>query len=85
MSFECLYDFYEIEDRLDRLKDNTIIVAAAGNLGNNIPVSYPARHPGVIRIGTLDVNFKPSDLLAENNEFDTYLCSEVVAPCSYSS
>ena len=31
MSFECLYDFDEIEDRLERLKDNTIIVAAAGN------------------------------------------------------
>ena len=28
--FECLNEFDEIEDRLERLNDNTIIVAAAG-------------------------------------------------------
>ena len=85
MSFGFLDVINEIEDRLERLKDKTIIVAAAGNSGNNVPVSYPARHPGVISVGALDVNFKPSGFSAENKDVDTYYCGEVLAPCSDST
>ncbi len=42
---------------IDRaLAANITVVAAAGNSGNSVPVSYPAAFPGVIAVGASDSN-----------------------------
>ena len=68
-------------EHLNKLKDKTIIVAAAGNSGNNYSVEYPARLPNVISVGSLDKNFKVSNFSADNEDVNTYYCGEVFAPC----
>ena len=71
----------EMKKRLDALKDKTILVAAAGNKGNINPVSFPARHPAVISVGSLNTYFKVSEFSAENAGVDIYYCGEQLAPC----
>ena len=70
-----------ITECLKKLKGKTIIVAAAGNVGNTRPVDYPARLHDVISVGSLDKYFKPSSFSAENKHVNTYYCGEVFAPC----
>ena len=70
-----------ITECLEKLKGKTIIVAAAGNSGNNRSVAHPAKLPNVISVGSLDDDFKPSGFSAENRHVDTYYCGEVLAPC----
>ena len=82
MSFGGQHDDAEIAKRLDALKDKTVLVAAAGNVGNNNPVSFPARHPAVISVGSLNTYFKVSEFSAENPGVDIYYCGEQLAPCS---
>ena len=72
----------EMEKRLDALKDKTVLVAAAGNKGNNDCVEFPARHPAVISVGSLNTYFKVSEFSAENPGVDIYYCGEQLAPCS---
>ena len=66
---------------LQKLNDRTIIVAAAGNSGNNDPVEYPAKLSNVISVGSLDENFKVSSFSADNKDVNTYYCGELFAPC----
>ena len=80
MSFGCSKNC-DITERLEKLKGKTIIVAAAGNSGNNCPVDYPAKLPYVISVGSLNEYFKPSGFSAENSFVNTYYCGEVFAPC----
>ena len=82
MSFGGQHDDAEMVKRLDALKDKIVLVAAAGNVGNNDPVDFPARHPAVISVGSLDTYFKVSEFSAQNPDVDIYYCGEQLAPCS---
>ena len=39
-----------------------ILVAAAGNYGNNKPTLFPANHPNVFSVGALNKHNKPADM-----------------------
>ena len=81
MSLVCSKNLGYIAERLEKLEGKTIIVAAAGNSGNNCPVAYPARLPYVISVGSLSDYLKTSGFSPENSLVNTYYCGEVFAPC----
>jgi len=54
-----------MKERLDSMKGKTILVASAGNKGNNKSVTFPARHPAVISVGSLHFFFKYPIFLLE--------------------
>ena len=67
MSFGGQHDNAEMEKR-----HKAVLVAAARNKGNNDPVSFPARHPAVISVGSSNTYFKVSEISAENPGVDIY-------------
>lgn len=71
----------DIRREIRNLSKNTSIFAAAGNDGNQLPLTYPACLPEVISVGSLHVNAK----LARNARkkgVDVYCYGDgVVVPC----
>ena len=63
MSFGGEHENTEIAGCIER---QTILLAAAGNKGNNDPVDFPAGHPAVISVGSLNTYSKVSEFSAEN-------------------
>lgn len=83
MSFKC--DGYddEVAEQLEKIKNDTIIVAAAGNIGNYGPVGFPANHPDVICVGSLTKYFKVAGYSPD--EVDTFYLGELLTPSSGST
>ena len=67
MGFQALADAYRLKDR----DDGPLVVAAAGNDGNDVPF-YPAAFDWVVSVGALDADGKKSDFSNYGKWVDVY-------------
>jgi subtilisin family serine protease len=67
MGFQVLADAYRLKER----DDGPLVVAAAGNDGNDVPF-YPAAFPWVVSVGALDGDGKKSDFSNYGKWVDVY-------------
>ncbi len=67
MGFQALADAYRLKER----DDGPLVVAAAGNDGNDVPF-YPAAFDWVVSVGALDADGKKSDFSNYGKWVDVY-------------
>ena len=68
-------------DYLTRIKDKTLIVAAAGNSGNRL-CSYPAESKDVISVGALNMLLKIAPYSRQDETVDIFYLGELMVPWS---